>query len=155
MLILEDIFNAKSKGSAHVLLGKGSGNIWTCTYREKGNFIVINEFKYGQTWKICPPPLSLSLYSTFKDFHALFRQTFCYAYSFPLQFFLFLKILQLVLNLANFIMIGLLLPLFLGAPSLCDLSISSFLISSPIYSLILSITSSSVFLFFLFRETMN
>ena len=28
---------------------------------------MINEFKYGQTWKIWPSPLSLSLYSTFKN----------------------------------------------------------------------------------------
>ena len=27
---------------------------------------MINEFRYGQTLKICPSPLSLSLYSTFK-----------------------------------------------------------------------------------------
>ena len=27
---------------------------------------MINEFKYGQTWKIRPSPLSLSIYSTFK-----------------------------------------------------------------------------------------
>ena len=28
---------------------------------------MVNEFKYGQTWKILPSPLSLlSLYSTFK-----------------------------------------------------------------------------------------
>ena len=33
----------------------------------KGNFIMINGFRYGQTWKIWPSPLSLSLYSTFKD----------------------------------------------------------------------------------------
>ena len=26
----------------------------------------MNEFKYGQTWKIWPSPLSLSLYSSFK-----------------------------------------------------------------------------------------
>ena len=32
----------------------------------KGNFIIITEFRYGQTWKIGPSPLSLSLYSTFK-----------------------------------------------------------------------------------------
>ena len=30
---------------------------------------MINEFKYGQTWKIWPSPLSLSLYSTFKEFY--------------------------------------------------------------------------------------
>ena len=54
------------KGSALVLLGEGSGKIWTCTCREKDNFVMINEFKYGQTWKIWPFPLGLSLYSTFK-----------------------------------------------------------------------------------------
>ena len=29
---------------------------------------MINEFEYGQTWKIWPSPLSLLLYSTFKYF---------------------------------------------------------------------------------------
>ena len=29
---------------------------------------MINEFKYGQTWKIWPSTISLSLYSTFKAF---------------------------------------------------------------------------------------
>ena len=52
--------------SAHVLLGEGSGEIWKCPCWEKGNFIMINEFKYGQTWKIWPSPLSLSLYNPFK-----------------------------------------------------------------------------------------
>ena len=33
---------------------------------KKGNCRMINEFKYGETWKICPSPLSLSLYSIFK-----------------------------------------------------------------------------------------
>ena len=28
---------------------------------------MINEFRYGQTWKIWPSPLSLSLYSTFNS----------------------------------------------------------------------------------------
>ena len=37
-----------------------------CSCWEKGNFIMINEFKYGQTWKIWPSPLSLSLYNPFK-----------------------------------------------------------------------------------------
>ena len=41
----------------------------------EGNLIMINEFKYGKTWKIWPSTLSLSLYSTFKGsirvfFHA-------------------------------------------------------------------------------------
>ena len=45
--------NLKLKGRAHVLLGEGSGKIWTCSCY----FIMINEFKDGQTWKICPSPL--------------------------------------------------------------------------------------------------
>ena len=52
MLTIEDIFrlsNAKSKGSAHVLFGEGSGKIWTFSCWEKGDFIIINEFRYGQT----------------------------------------------------------------------------------------------------------
>ena len=56
----------KLKGSTHVLLSKGSGKIWTCSCWEKGNFVMINKFRFGQTWKIWPSPLSLSLYSTFK-----------------------------------------------------------------------------------------
>ena len=58
--------NAKSKGSGHVLLGEGSGKICTCSCWEKDYFIMINEFKYGQTWNIWPSLLSLSIYSTFK-----------------------------------------------------------------------------------------
>ena len=46
-------------------LVKEEGKIWTCSCWEKGDFIVINEFKYGQTRKIWPSPLRLSLYSTF------------------------------------------------------------------------------------------
>ena len=78
--------NAKSKGSAHVLLGEGSGKIWTCSCWEKGNFIMINEFKYGQTWKIWPSPL----YSTFKpriDRHLL---TVCSFSTFPVCINLFM-----------------------------------------------------------------
>ena len=33
----------------------------------KSNFVMINEFKYGQTWKIWSSPLSLSLYNPFKS----------------------------------------------------------------------------------------
>ena len=54
------------RGSAHVLLGERSGKSWRCFCWQKGNFTIINEFIYGQTWKIWPTPLSLSLYSTFK-----------------------------------------------------------------------------------------
>ena len=47
-------------------LAREVGKFWTCSCWEKGNFIMINKFRYGQTWKILPSPLSLSLYSTFK-----------------------------------------------------------------------------------------
>ena len=71
MLIIENIFrslsNAKSRGSAHVYLARKVGKFWRYSSWEKGNFITINKFKYGQNWKIWPSPLSLSLYSTFKN----------------------------------------------------------------------------------------
>ena len=34
---------------------------------------MINKFKFGQTWKIWPSPLSLSLYCTFNKFHDLLK----------------------------------------------------------------------------------
>ena len=37
---------------------------------------MINEFKYGQNWKIWPSALSLSLYSTFKWFYELYLNVF-------------------------------------------------------------------------------
>ena len=55
----------RNQREAHVLLGQGSGKIWTCSCWEKGNFVIINEFKYVQTWKIWSSPLSLSLYNPF------------------------------------------------------------------------------------------
>ena len=39
---------------------------------------MINEFKYGQTWKIWPSPLSLSLNSTFKIVQSMYRNAQCY-----------------------------------------------------------------------------
>ena len=36
---------------------------------------MINEFKYGQAWKIWPSPLSLSLYSTFKEDIKLIKES--------------------------------------------------------------------------------
>ena len=63
----------KSKRSTHVLLGEGRGKNLDMFLLKKGNFIMINEFRYGQTSKIWPSPLSESLYSTFnsenKSFH--------------------------------------------------------------------------------------
>ena len=35
---------------------------------------MINEFKYGQTWKIWPSPLSLSLYSTLNSFTSVTKK---------------------------------------------------------------------------------
>ena len=56
----------RSRGEAHMFyLAKEVGKIWRCSCWGKGSFIMINEFKYGQTWKTWPSPLSLSLYSTF------------------------------------------------------------------------------------------
>ena len=70
MLIIEHIFLALSltwnRREVHMLyLAKEEGKIWTCSCWEKVNFIMINEFRCGQTWKIWPSPLGLSLYSTF------------------------------------------------------------------------------------------
>ena len=47
-------------------LAREVGKIWRCSCWEKGNFIMINEFKCGKPWKIWPSPLSSSFYSTFK-----------------------------------------------------------------------------------------
>ena len=41
--------------------------IWRYSCWEKGNFILICEFKFGQTWKIWPSTLSLSFYNTFNS----------------------------------------------------------------------------------------
>ena len=38
-----------------------------CSCWEKGNFILVSEFRYGQTWQFWPSPLSSSIYSTFKE----------------------------------------------------------------------------------------
>ena len=39
----------QNRRGVYVLLGEGIGKTWTCSCLEKGNFIMINEFKYGQT----------------------------------------------------------------------------------------------------------
>ena len=41
--------------------------ICRCSCWEKGNFILVSEFKDGQTWIIWPSSLSLSLHNTFKE----------------------------------------------------------------------------------------
>ena len=41
--------NAKLKGSAYVLLGKGKGEKLDMFLLKKGNFIMINKFRYGET----------------------------------------------------------------------------------------------------------
>ena len=80
MLIIEKNFQVslyceiKGKGTCFTCWGKWEN--WTFSCWEKGNFIMINEFKYGQTWKICPSPLSLSLYSTFKEYALKSKQIF-------------------------------------------------------------------------------
>ena len=59
----------QNHGEVHMFhLAREVGKIWRCSCWGKGNFIMINEIKYGQTWTIWPPPLTLSPYSTFKNF---------------------------------------------------------------------------------------
>ena len=48
-----------------------AAKILTCSCWEKDNFILISEFKYAQTWKTWPSPLSLSLYSIFNTWFKL------------------------------------------------------------------------------------
>ena len=50
----------------HALLGEGRGKNLDIFLLRKGASIMINEYKYGQTWKIWPSPLSLPLYNAFK-----------------------------------------------------------------------------------------
>ena len=59
-------------------LAREVGKIWTCSCWEEGIFIMINEFKYGQTWKIWPSVLSLSLYSTFNNSNRAILNSFKY-----------------------------------------------------------------------------
>ena len=57
----------QNQGELHMFyLAREVGKIRRRSCWEKGNFIMINEFRYSQSWKICPSPLSLPLYSTFK-----------------------------------------------------------------------------------------
>ena len=72
-LIIENIFRVSLTWNwreAHISLRKESEKNWRCPCWEKGKFILIYEFNYGQNWQIWPSPLSLSLYSTFKAFIA-------------------------------------------------------------------------------------
>ena len=64
---------SQNRREAHMIyMVREVGKIWRCSCWEKGNFVMINKFKYGQTWKIWPSPLSLSLYSTFNNWHLPF-----------------------------------------------------------------------------------
>ena len=57
-----------NRREAHMLyLAREVGKIWRCSCWAKSNFIMINEFNYGQTLKMWICSLSLSIYSTFKD----------------------------------------------------------------------------------------
>ena len=57
----------QNRREAHMFyLAREVRKTWRCSFCEKGN-LMINEFKYDQSWKIWPSPLSLSLYSTFKE----------------------------------------------------------------------------------------
>ena len=69
-LVTENIFRVSltsNRKEAHLFhLAREVGKNWRCSRWENDNFTMISEFKYGQTWKIWPFPLSLSFYSTFK-----------------------------------------------------------------------------------------
>ena len=58
----------RNRREAHMFyLAREVGKICRCYCWKKCNFIMINEFKYGETLKIWSSPLSFSLYSTFND----------------------------------------------------------------------------------------
>ena len=47
------LFPTRNSMGAHMFyLARKVGRIWRCSCWEKGNFIMINEFKYRQTWKL-------------------------------------------------------------------------------------------------------
>ena len=48
-------------GSTDVFTWLGKWEKFGDCWRDKGNFIMINEFKYGQNQKIWPSPLRLSI----------------------------------------------------------------------------------------------
>ena len=54
----------QNRREAHMIyMAREVGKIWRCFCWEKGNFVMINEFKYDQTWTIWPSrSLSLSLH---------------------------------------------------------------------------------------------
>ena len=57
----------RNRMKAHMFyLAREVGKFGHVLAEKKSNFTMINEFKYGQTWKIWPSPLSLSLYNPFK-----------------------------------------------------------------------------------------
>ena len=62
-------------GACFAWRGKWEG-VWTCSCWEKGNFLMINEFKYGQAWNIWPSPLGLLLYNPFKSFGSSWRNLY-------------------------------------------------------------------------------
>ena len=68
MLIIQDIFRVslycEIEGKSTFYLAREVGKFGHVLAEKR--YIMINEFKYGQTWKIWSSPLSLSLYSTFK-----------------------------------------------------------------------------------------
>ena len=59
----------RNRREAHVIhLAREVGEISRCSCWEEGNFIMIYEFRYGQTWKIWPSSRSLTPYNPFNLF---------------------------------------------------------------------------------------
>ena len=78
-LIIENIFCVsltRNRREMHVSLGEGSGKNLDMFLLKKCNFFLISEFKYGQAWKKWPSPLSLLLYSTFKNVFKTVSKTY-------------------------------------------------------------------------------
>ena len=61
------LFLTRNRKKAHMFhMVREVGKLWRCSCWEKGNLTIINQFKYGQPWKIWLSSLNLPLYSTFK-----------------------------------------------------------------------------------------
>ena len=93
-MAVENIFRVslltRNRREAHMFyLARKVGNILRCCCWEKGNFIMIIDFKCGQTWKIRPSPPSLSLYSTFKYSFFVLQYHFCFCFSLEVKGLLF------------------------------------------------------------------
>ena len=67
----------QNRGKAHVFyLARKARQIWRCSCWGKGNSIMINELKYGQTWTIWPSHLVYHRTKPLKVMKPITQQTF-------------------------------------------------------------------------------